>query len=73
LEKTLKRKIGDVERSQKARIAKKKCQEVAIEKNPSLRDELRVRTRPGKPRVEENQPFSSKNYYRIGHARLSFS
>ena len=60
MEKTLKRKKGDVERSQKARIAKKKRQELAIEKNPSLRDELRVRTRPGKPRVEENQPLLLK-------------
>ena len=60
LEKTLKRKRGDVDRSQKARIAKKKRQEVAIEKNPSLRDELRVRTRLGQPRVEENQPLLLK-------------
>ena len=71
MEKTLKRKRGDVERSQKARIAKKKRQEVAIEKTPSLRDELRVRNRVAKSR--RKSAFASKNYYRIGHARLSFS
>ena len=60
MEKTLKRKRGEVERSQKARIAKKKRQELAIEKNPSLRDELRVGTRPGQPNVEENQPLLLK-------------
>ena len=57
MEKTLKRKRGDVERSQKARIAKKKRQEVAIEK--TLAFEMNCELEGG-PRVEENQPLLLK-------------
>ena len=57
MEKTLKRKRGDVERSQKARIAKKKRQEVAIEKTLAFEMNCELEGGPG---VEENQPLLLK-------------
>lgn len=55
--KTLKRKQDDSERQKKSRIAKRIALEATMEKNPSLRSELKIRTQPGRPRIETKQPM----------------
>jgi hypothetical protein len=57
LGKALKRKQDDSERQKKSRSSKRTALEAAIEKNPSLRLELKIRAQPGRPRVESEQPM----------------
>jgi hypothetical protein len=56
LEKQLSKKKDDQKRSQKARVEKKRKLNALIEDNPELRASLNVRAKPGRPRLEEDQP-----------------
>jgi hypothetical protein len=56
LEKQLTKKKGDQKRAQKARDEKKRKLNALFEDNPELRTSLNVRAKPGRPRIEEDQP-----------------
>lgn len=60
LEKKLKKKKDEQKRSQKFRDEKKRKLNAVLEKNPELSKSLNVRTKCGRPRIEEEQPLLLK-------------
>ncbi|BFZ21940.1 hypothetical protein BsWGS_24979 [Bradybaena similaris] len=65
LENQLKKKKDDQKRSQKARDEKKRKFNALCEDNPELLKSLKVRAKPGRPRIEEDQPSLLKTIVNI--------